>query len=481
MSFRKHTAQQQAHINTFRFITGFLCMVIVVLAYCVWEARKDLWIHIPPDLRSGSTRLWWDIPPESVYAFGLYIFQQVQRWPKDGEVDYKGNLFRYAAYLTPSCKVFLEKDFEFRRNAGELRGRERTTSEIPGRGIGESNGRVIQHSINDWTVNLDMDSTEYYAGEIKRALARYPLHVIRADVDPETNPFGLQWDCYSDTPQRIELEEPAAPPSGREVYDPEVDRLALANACPTHTGPRGGDSALGAHSVGHSIDGRPGTHCLCRQKRASWRSSGSAGQAARPEYRRRTLPARQRADSSSAPAPAGRDQWRADAHRYRRLRGSGRSTAARAGQDRRRRARGSALWPAPEAQPSAAAKQTEQAEAPKAVPRETPVPVVLTRYAAQMLYAPLRTVEPVDGVGQVRVKRQLDLTTLLPSLPITATALGAWRLDDYYVTAVKLQNASAQHLALDPRDLMGNFVAATFQHPHLGPGATLPTLLPCIW
>ncbi|HIE4420849.1 TPA: DUF2895 family protein, partial [Pseudomonas aeruginosa] len=61
-------------------------------------------------------------------------------------------------------------------------------------------------------VNLDMDSTEYYAGEkIKRALARYPLHVIRADVDPETNPFGLQWDCYSDTPQRIELEEPVAP------------------------------------------------------------------------------------------------------------------------------------------------------------------------------------------------------------------------------------------------------------------------------
>ncbi|HIE0843824.1 PFL_4703 family integrating conjugative element protein, partial [Pseudomonas aeruginosa] len=122
MSFRKHTAQQQAHINTFRFITGFLCMVIVVLAYCVWEARKDLWIHIPPDLRSGSTRLWWDIPPESVYAFGLYIFQQVQRWPKDGEADYKSNLFRYAAYLTPACKVFLEKDFEFRRNAGELRG-----------------------------------------------------------------------------------------------------------------------------------------------------------------------------------------------------------------------------------------------------------------------------------------------------------------------------------------------------------------------
>src|SRR3546814_18178150 len=34
----------------------------------------------------------------------------------------------------------------------------------------------------------------------------------------------------------------------------------------------------------------------------------------------------------------------------------------------------------------------------RATRRETPVPVVLTRYAAQNLYAPLRTVEPLPGV-----------------------------------------------------------------------------------
>ncbi len=100
--------------------------------------------------------------------------------------------------------------------------------------------------------------------------------------------------------------------------------------------------------------------------------------------------------------------------------------------------------------------------------RETPLPVVMTRYAAQMLYAPLRTVEPVDGITQVNLKRGLDLTTLMPTLPIGATALGAWRLDEYWVTAVKLSNTSAQHLTLDPRDLMGDFITATFQHPYLG-------------
>ncbi|VXC23203.1 Conjugal transfer protein [Pseudomonas sp. 8Z] len=112
-------------------------------------------------------------------------------------------------------------------------------------------------------------------------------------------------------------------------------------------------------------------------------------------------------------------------------------------------------------------QESDTAEQP-VVRRETPIPVVLTRYAAQMLYAPLRTVEPVEGIAQVNTNRRLDVSTLLPSLPIEASILGAWRLDGFSVTAVKLRNTSTQQLVLDPRDLMGSFVAATFQHPYLG-------------
>ena len=103
-----------------------------------------------------------------------------------------------------------------------------------------------------------------------------------------------------------------------------------------------------------------------------------------------------------------------------------------------------------------------------AVKRETPIPVVITRFAAQMLYAPLRTVEPLAGVSQVNLGRRLDLAGLIPTLPIQASALGAWSLQGYWVTAVKLQNTSAQHLTLDPRELVGDFITATFQHPYLG-------------
>ena len=114
------------------------------------------------------------------------------------------------------------------------------------------------------------------------------------------------------------------------------------------------------------------------------------------------------------------------------------------------------------------ATSDEDEDAPPVPRHETPAPVALTRYAAQMLYAPLRTVEPVAGISQVRVDRALDLSTLLPVLPVEASILGAWRLHNSYVTAVKLRNLSAQQLTMNATELMGNFTTATFQHPYLG-------------
>lgn len=101
-----------------------------------------------------------------------------------------------------------------------------------------------------------------------------------------------------------------------------------------------------------------------------------------------------------------------------------------------------------------------------------PLPVALTRYAAQMLYAPLRTVEPVENIAPVSVRLPATVTTLLPDEPVTATPLAAWRLDDSTVTAVKLQNRSGQRIDLDPRRLQGSFLTATFQHSWLGAHGT---------
>jgi integrating conjugative element protein (TIGR03746 family) len=203
--FKNEITHLQAHIKTLRLGAGALFVFALVLGLGWWSAPRDLTIHVPPDLRSGSVRKWWEVPPESVYAFTYYVFQQLNRWPTNGEDDYARNIHALSAYLTPGCQIFLRRDYEQRRSTGELRQRVRGIYEIPGRGFGDDpTARVRVVSDRDWIVTLDITADEYHGAEqVKRALVRYPLKVVRLDIDPERNPFGLALDCYSSTPQRI--------------------------------------------------------------------------------------------------------------------------------------------------------------------------------------------------------------------------------------------------------------------------------------
>lgn len=117
-------------------------------------------------------------------------------------------------------------------------------------------------------------------------------------------------------------------------------------------------------------------------------------------------------------------------------------------------------------------RSTNNEDAPKPATEPTPIPVALTRYAAQSLYAPLRTVEALPGVRPVPLKRRDELPMLLPSENVASTPIAAWRLGDFWVTAVKLRNRGADSLQLDPRHLQARLYAATFQHADLGPAGS---------
>lgn len=214
--FKNEVKHLQSHVKTLRFLGLALFLLALAMGAGWWSVPKGMTIHVPPDLRSGSTRKWWEVPPESVYSFSFYVFQQINRWPTDGETDYARNIRAYSAYLTPSCHAFLQKDYTLKRDSGELRRRVRGIYEIPGRGYGDDpTARVRILSDSDWIVTLDIAADEYYGTEqVKRALVRYPIKVARSDIDPERNPFGLVLDCYSEMPQRIEIPESAPVAAG---------------------------------------------------------------------------------------------------------------------------------------------------------------------------------------------------------------------------------------------------------------------------
>ncbi|MOA39712.1 hypothetical protein D3C78_1615150 [compost metagenome] len=77
--------------------------------------------------------------------------------------------------------------------------------------------------------------------------------------------------------------------------------------------------------------------------------------------------------------------------------------------------------------------------------------------------------ESLPGVRRVPLKLRTELPTLLPTENVSSTPIAAWRLGDYWVTAVKLRNRGPAMVQLDPRRLQATLFAAAFQHAFLGP------------
>ena len=94
----------------------------------------------------------------------------------------------------------------------------------------------------------------------------------------------------------------------------------------------------------------------------------------------------------------------------------------------------------------------------------------LTRYAAQQLYAPTRLIPQQPGVVAIPVNP--DPVNLVVGGKIEAVPVAAWKAGLRYVTAVKLINRTQSPVVLDPRELRGSWLAATFQHNRLLPAGS---------
>ncbi|MBD2798252.1 TIGR03746 family integrating conjugative element protein [Xenorhabdus sp. 18] len=214
--FRHAVKNRDQHILTLRVACGILVGGLLLSLTGWMSAPRHLTIHNPPDLRTGSTRPWWEVPAPSVYSFAFYIFQQLNAWPKNGAQDYPAKIDALSPYLTPACQDFLREDARTRADGGELLDRVRVVYELPGRGY--ETRSVTVRGRDNWVVRLDLVADEYYHAEpVKRALVRYPLKVVRWEGDAERNPFGLALNCYDGLPQRLEA-MPTPPAEKKGVF-----------------------------------------------------------------------------------------------------------------------------------------------------------------------------------------------------------------------------------------------------------------------
>lgn len=203
---KKILDSENAHVLTLR-------VIIVILVFFCWyamsgwrEAPEHIKIDIPPDLRTGSTRGINERHPFNLYSFGLYIFQQLNNWPKNGVKDYKMQSHNLQCYFTPRFRAEIERDYERKNKLHEL-ARTRALQEIPGRPYAPN--RIYKESEESWIAYYDTNIKETFRGEvIKDIFIRYPLRIIKYDVDPECNLWGLAIDGFFKDPVRLEKAAP---------------------------------------------------------------------------------------------------------------------------------------------------------------------------------------------------------------------------------------------------------------------------------
>jgi integrating conjugative element protein (TIGR03746 family) len=221
---------ERRHAQVLTAIIFAVAILGLVSTWLAWRTPKEIVVHFPPSLSVGGTMRVNDgepqIAPQEVYTFAYYIWQQLNRWPSDGSVDYGNQIFAMQNYVTPQCRAQLEADLAARMKDGELRLRTRAISEITG--LSYAPNRVLDEgSGQSWMVFLDAQVQETFKGmPVKDIYVRYPVRVVRYDVDRQRNPWQLAIDCYGQY-QPARLSEADLHVSNPLTHQPEVRAPAL--------------------------------------------------------------------------------------------------------------------------------------------------------------------------------------------------------------------------------------------------------------
>lgn len=185
---------------------GITASLALLLGVGWFNAPRHIRVYIPPDLSVGASMTLGEIKEGNIYLFALNIWRQLNRWDKNGIIDYENKIHMYRNYLTPSCYQNRLDNYASKKANNELNDRVRTMTEIPGRGF--STSRVQTLDFDHWIVSLDVQIEETLLGEsVKTRYINYPIRVVRYNVDPQSNIFGLAIDCLADKPRRIKIEK----------------------------------------------------------------------------------------------------------------------------------------------------------------------------------------------------------------------------------------------------------------------------------
>jgi hypothetical protein len=118
---------------------------------------------------------------------------------KDGKVDFRKNIDKYYAYITPEYRAYLLDEYENLLNLGQLNGRERSLQEEDM----YRTSNVIKQS-DGWLVQIVFHQQEHINNQrFKDLRIQHSIKVVYRNIDAQSNPWGLQLDVPFERPVRL--------------------------------------------------------------------------------------------------------------------------------------------------------------------------------------------------------------------------------------------------------------------------------------
>lgn len=186
----------KAHISSLWIVIVVQFAVMGGLWYGWQTAPRDLRISVPPDLRDGAIVRPDEYDAATVFAFAMATFRELNRWEENGVEDYGKKIQGLQARLTPTFREYLIRDMNIKHKKGELKDRVRYALEIPGNSLYRPD-LVRTLADGSWIVDVNLEIVERVASmEAKRRQINYPLRVVRMNISPEQNMWGLALDGY---------------------------------------------------------------------------------------------------------------------------------------------------------------------------------------------------------------------------------------------------------------------------------------------
>ncbi|CAC9508982.1 hypothetical protein [uncultured Gammaproteobacteria bacterium] len=175
-----------------------LVLFVSIVVILILSSNKTYRISLPPNLEFGATVNTGEIDHFEIYSFAGAITQQLNLW-KDGKVDFRKNIDKYYAYITPKYRAYLLDEYENLLNLGQLNGRERSLQEEDM----YRTSNVIKQS-DGWLVQIVFHQQEHINNQrFKDLRIQHSIKVVYRNIDAQSNPWGLQLDVPFERPVRL--------------------------------------------------------------------------------------------------------------------------------------------------------------------------------------------------------------------------------------------------------------------------------------